>query len=274
MKAQIDESVAALRERLGDFTADVAIIFGTGLSSLAQEVEDARSVPYSEIPHFPEPTVESHSGELVCGRLNGRNIVAMKGRFHYYEGYTMQQITLPVRVMHALGAPILITSNAVGGMNPRMPRGDVCIIEDHINLLLGNPLIGPNDESLGPRFPDMSQPYDPELRSMAMDVARKAGVACHEAVYVAVTGPNLETRAEYRFLRMIGADIVGMSTVPEVIVGVHEGMRCLSFSIITDQCLPDALVPVELEEIIATAAEAEPKLNTIVKGVLGQLGDA
>ena len=249
MREKIEESVAAIRERIGAFRPDAGIIFGTGLSSLAEDVASPISIPYSDIPHFPEPTVESHAGELVCGSLEGRSVVAMKGRFHFYEGYTMQEITHPVRVMHALGAPVLITSNAVGGMNPNFDVGDVCVIEDHINLLLGNPLIGPNDDELGPRFPDMSGPYDEKLRELAERVALREGIPLRRA---------------------IGADIVGMSTVPEVIVARHESMRCLSFSIITDRCLPDALEPVSVDEIIRRAGEAEPRLNRIVKGVLSR----
>jgi purine-nucleoside phosphorylase len=205
------------------------------------------------------------------GELAGRKIVAMKGRFHSYEGYTMRQIVHPVRTMHALGAQTLVVSNAAGGMNPRMAVGDICILEDHINLLNGNPLIGPNDPSFGPRFPDMSAPYDAALMRSAEASALRRGIRTHRAVYVAVSGPNLETRAEYRFLRAIGADLVGMSTVPEVIAAVHEKMRVVGFSIITDACLPDALRPVSVEEIIATAGRAEPKLNLVVKDLLGEL---
>ena len=270
--AQIQESVAAIQSQIGNFQPEVAIIFGTGLSSLADEVQDAKKVPYNTIPHFARPTVESHDGELVFGTLEGRRIVAMKGRFHYYEGYTMQAITHPVRVMHALGAEVLVVSNACGGMNPLHEISDICVLDDHINLLGDNPLVGPNDEKLGPRFPDMSQPYDRELMTKAEQVALDAGIRMHRGVYVAVTGPCLETRAEYRFLRAIGADLVGMSTVPEVIVANHEGMRAIAFSIITDACLPDALHPVGLEEILAAAAVAEPKLNTVVKGLLAGLG--
>ncbi|MCB9833771.1 MAG: purine-nucleoside phosphorylase [Planctomycetes bacterium] len=271
MRERIAEAVAAIRSRIGDFSPEAAIIFGTGLSSLGREVAEARSIPYREIPHFAEATVESHAGELVFGRLGGRPIVAMKGRFHFYEGHDMQAITFPVRVMHALGAGTLIVSNAAGGMNPRFDVGDVCVLEDHINLLGDNPLRGRNDPELGPRFPDMSAPYDRELMAHAEDVALLHGIKLHRAVYVAVTGPCLETRAEYRFLRAVGADLVGMSTVPEVIVARHESMRVCAFSIITDACLPDALRPTGLDEIIATAARAEPKLNEIVKGLLERL---
>lgn len=271
MMKRINDAVAAIRSRIGDFHPEVAVIFGTGLSSLGAEISEPRSIPYSEIPNFAEATVESHAGELVFGELSGRKIVAMKGRFHFYEGHDMQAITFPVRVMHALGARTLIVSNAAGGMNPRFDVGDVCILEDHINLLGDNPLRGRNDAELGPRFPDMSAPYDAELMGLAEEVALAAGVRIHRAVYVAVTGPCLETRAEYRFLRAIGADLVGMSTIPEVIVARHQSMRVCAFSIITDACLPDALHPTSLDEIIATAAKAEPKLNKVVKGLLERL---
>ena len=270
----IDESVQAIRARAPRFVPEAAIIFGTGLSSLAKEVTNAVTIPYGEIPHFAKSTVESHAGELVLGEVAGRRIVAMKGRFHFYEGYDMRQITHPVRVMHALGAPVLVVSNAAGGMNPRMAVGDICSLEDHINLLNGNPLIGPNEPKLGPRFPDMSAPYDAGLMRAAEAAALRRGIRTHRAVYVAVSGPNLETRAEYRFLRAIGADLVGMSTVPEVVVAVHEGMKVIGFSIITDACFPDALRAVSVEEIIATAGRAEPKLNLIVKDLLGEIGRA
>ncbi len=271
MKAEIDQALAVIAEKTNNFRPDVAIIFGTGLSSLANELTDAVTVPYGDIPHFAKSTVESHAGELVCGTLCGKKIVAMKGRFHFYEGYDLQQVTFPVRVMHAMGAELLLVSNACGGMNPKFDVGDICILEDHINFLGGNPLIGVNDDTLGPRFPDMSAPYDKEVSALAEKVALKAGIPMHRAVYVAVPGPCLETRAEYRFLKALGADLVGMSTVPEVIVANHESMKVCAFSIITDSCLPDALHPVALADILAVAATAEPKLNTIVKGLLEEL---
>jgi purine-nucleoside phosphorylase len=270
-KQKIAESAAAIRQRAPDAAPEVGIVFGTGLSSLAQDVKNAITIPYGEIPHFARSTVESHAGELVLGELAGRRIIAMKGRFHFYEGYGMQEITHPVRVMRALGARTLIVSNACGGMNPRMAPGEICILEDHINLQTGNPLIGHNDADLGPRFPDMSRPYDPELAAIAEAAALRRGIKTHRAVYVAVNGPNLETRAEYRFLRAIGADLVGMSTVPEVIVAVHQGMKVVGFSIITDSCLPDALKATTVDEIIATAGRAEPHLNAIVKDLLAEL---
>jgi len=247
------------------------IILGTGLGGLTEDIEAEATFPYEEIPYFPQPTVKSHAGRLVCGRLAGQTVVAMEGRFHYYEGYSLQQITLPVRVMKALGCEVLVVSNACGGMNPQFAKGDLMVIDDHINLMGDNPLIGKNDDRLGPRFPDMCRPYDPELIALTARVALDEKIVCHKGVFVAVTGPNLETRAEYRFLRGIGADVVGMSTVPEVIVGVHCGLRNLGLSVITDMCLPDALEPVVLEDILATAAIAEKKLRVLVRRVVGEL---
>jgi purine-nucleoside phosphorylase len=229
------------------------------------------SIPYQDIPGFPLSTVESHAGRLLFGGLGGRSVVAMQGRFHRYEGYTLQQITFPVRVLHALGAPILILSGACGGMNPLWSAGDLVLISDHINLQGDNPLLGPNDDRLGPRFPDMSAPYDHVLRALARRLALEMGMVLREGVYVAVTGPNLETPAEYRMLRGIGADVVGMSTVPEVIVAIHEGMRVLGISIVTDLCLPDALEPAEIGRIIATANQAEPLLTRLVARVVEKL---
>ena len=250
---------------------DVAIVLGTGLGGLAREIDVATSVEYADIPGFPLSTVESHAGRLLCGTLGGKTVVAMQGRFHRYEGYSLQQVTFPVRVLRALGAKTLIVSNACGGMREEWAPGDLMLIADHINLLGDNPLIGENDDRLGVRFPDMSEPYDEKLRSLARAVANEQGTVLREGVYVAVTGPNLETRAEYRMLRAIGADVVGMSTVPEVIVAVHGGMRVLGVSIITDQCIPETLAPAELETIIATAGRAEPRLTALVRGVLERL---
>jgi purine-nucleoside phosphorylase len=254
-----------------DFAPEVAIVLGTGLGGLVGEIELAAELPYADIPGFPEPTVESHAGRLLFGYLGGRRVVAMQGRFHRYEGYELERVTFPIRVMRALGAEILLLSGACGGMHPLWAPGDLVLLSDHINLLGDNPLVGPNDESVGPRFPDMSAPYDPELRGIAREVARAQGVVLREGVYVAVAGPNLETPAEYRMLRMAGADVVGMSTVPEAIVGVHGGMRVLGLSIITDQCLPDALEPADIPTIIATAAAAEPALTALVRGVMEAL---
>jgi purine-nucleoside phosphorylase len=241
------------------------------LGALGREIAVDAEIPYGEIPGFPLSTVETHAGRLLCGRLGGKTVVAMQGRFHRYEGYSLAAVAFPVRVVRALGAPVLIVSNACGGMHPLWAPGDLMLIADHINLLGDNPLIGPNDDTLGPRFPDLSMPYDAGLRALARDAARAAGVTLREGVYVAVAGPNLETRAEYRMLRTLGADVVGMSTVPEVLVAVHGGMRVLGVSIITDQCLPDALEPVDLARIIATATAAEPALTAVVRGVLERL---
>jgi purine-nucleoside phosphorylase len=229
------------------------------------------AIPYQDIPGFPLSTVESHSGRFLVGRMGSRPVVAMQGRFHRYEGYDLATVTFPIRVMHALGARCLIVSNACGGMNPLWSPGDLVLLSDHINLLGDNPLIGANDDRLGLRFPDMSAPYDPELRALARATALELGITLREGVYVAVPGPNLETRSEYRMLRMMGADVVGMSTVPEVIVAVHSGMRTLGISIITDQCLPDALEPADIGRIIATAARAEPSLTRLIAGLVARV---
>ena len=267
LAAQIEEAVGAIR-RQWDGKPTVGIILGTGLGGLAEQIDTQATLDYQTIPHFPRSTAISHAGQLVCGQLESVTVVAMEGRFHSYEGYSHRQITFPVRVMKALGADLMIVSNACGGMNPQYAQGDIMVIEDHINLMYGNPLIGVNDDSLGPRFPDMYAPYDRELIDEALEIARREDFAAHKGVYVAVTGPNLETRAEYRFLRAIGADVVGMSTVPEVIVAVHAGLRVLGLSIITDMCFPDALKPANIDEILATAAKAEPNLRKIVLGIL------
>jgi len=266
----IERSASVIRARFADPPA-AAIILGTGLGRLAADIDVSAVIEYAELPGFPLSTVESHAGRLLCGTLGGKRVVAMQGRFHRYEGYSLQQVTFPVRVLHALGADTLIVSNACGGLNPLWSAGDLMLLADHINLLGDSPLIGPNDDRLGPRFPDLSQPYDAGLRALAREVAAKARVPLREGVYVAVAGPNLETRAEYRFLRAIGADVVGMSTVPEVLVAVHAGMRVLGFSIITDMCLPDALEPATVERIVAVAGRAEPKLTELVRGVLARL---
>jgi len=266
----VHEAAEVVRGRWSAVPA-AGIILGTGLGGLAREIDVAATVEYGEIPGFPLSTVESHAGRLLCGTLGGKPVVAMQGRFHRYEGYSLQQVTFPVRVLRALGAETLIVSNACGGMREDWAPGDLMLIADHINLLGDNPLVGPNDDRLGPRFPDMSAPYDAELREIAREVAASQGTVLREGVYVAVTGPNLETRAEYRMLRKIGADVVGMSTVPEVIVAVHGGMRVLGLSIITDQCIPETLVPAELATIIATAARAEPRLTALVRSVMERL---
>lgn len=250
---------------------EVLVILGTGLGNLASQMETETEIPYEEIPHFPVSTVETHSGRLLFGRLGGKNAVLMQGRFHYYENYSMQQIAFPVRVAKALGAHTLLVSNAAGGMNPLYRRGDIMLITDHINMLGDNPLIGPNDDELGVRFPDMSEPYSNDLIELAEQVALDKGIKMHQGVYVAVTGPNLETRAEYRFLRYIGADVVGMSTIPEVIAATHMGMKVLGVSAITDECFPDSLQPVNMAEIVEAASIAEPKLTQVISGVLERL---
>lgn len=267
---QVQEAAQAVRAKWTT-TPRVGLILGTGLGGLASEIQTEAALKYEEIPHFPTSTVESHAGRLVCGQLEGKPVLAMEGRFHFYEGYSLKQITLPVRVMKALGCEFLVVSNACGGMNPQYNKGDIMVIEDHINLLGDNPLIGPNDERLGPRFPDMCYPYDLELLKLARRVALEKQIVCHQGVFVAVPGPNLETRAEYRFLRGIGADVVGMSTVPEVIVAVHCGLKSLGLSVITDMCLPDALEVVNIKEIIATANAAEKNLRALVTGVIAEL---
>ncbi|UCF21640.1 MAG: purine-nucleoside phosphorylase [Gemmatimonadota bacterium] len=271
MLGRVRAAAETIRSRSG-LRPRVAIILGTGLGGLVAEIEAEAVIPYEEIPGFSVPTVESHSGRLLLGRLSGQPVVALQGRFHRYEGYSLQQVTFPVRVMRELGADILIVSNACGGMNPMWDVGDLMLIADHINLIGDNPLIGPNPDELGPRFPDMSEPYDLELQRLAAEVATRERLILRRGVYVAVAGPNLETRAEYRFLRLIGADVVGMSTVPEVIVARHAGMRVLGVSIITDSCLPDALRPASVEEIIRVAGEAEPRLTTLIKEVVARLG--
>jgi purine-nucleoside phosphorylase len=265
---QIEAAVAGIRQQWSS-QPRVGIILGTGIGPLAEKIDVEASLDYESIPHFLKPTATGHRGRLVCGKLNGASVMAMEGRFHAYEGYGQEQITLPVRVMKAMGCELLIVTNACGGMNPNYALGDIMVIDDHINLLGGNPLIGINDDRLGPRFPDMARPYDSALIDRSLSIARREDFAAHKGVFVAVLGPNLETRAEYRFLRLIGADAVGMSTVPEVIVAVHCGLRVLGLSIITDICLPDALKPVDVAEIIATANAAEPKLRKIILGILG-----
>ena len=270
LRAALDDAVAAITDR-ADFQPEVAVILGTGLGALARAMRVETAIPYADIPHFPLSTVETHSGQLLLGTLGGRRVVAMQGRFHRYEGYSLQQVVLPVRVAFLLGARTLLVSNACGGMNPEWRAGDIMLIDDHINMLGDNPLVGPNLDDLGPRFPDMSEPYDRELGDLAVQVANAQQIRLRRGVYVAVTGPNLETRAEYRMLHGMGADVVGMSTVPEVIAARHMGMRVLGLSIITDECFPDTLQPADIQKIIAVAGEAEPKLTRLVVGVLEKL---
>jgi len=266
----VKESFDYIKSKI-NFSPKIAIILGTGLGSLAEDIEIKDSIKYTDIPNFPTSTVETHSGKLLFGYMSGREVVAMQGRFHFYEGYSMEQITLPVRVMAMLGAKVLIISNACGSMNPLIPKKSVVAINDHINLLPGSPLIGVNDERLGPRFVDMSEPYSKRLINLADEVALEKNIKLHHGVYVAMSGPNLETKAEYRFLRTIGADVVGMSTVPEDIVARQMNMEVLGLSIVTDECYPEALKPVKIEEIIANASESEVKLTSIIKGIIDRL---
>jgi purine-nucleoside phosphorylase len=271
LRDQIAEAAAFIRQQTS-IQPEVGIILGTGMGAMAAEVNDAAVIDYGDIPHFPVSTVESHHGRLHLGMFAGKRVFMMQGRFHYYEGYTMQQVTFPVRVMRALGAKALIVMNAVGSMNPFIRKGSLVLVQDHINLMGDNPLIGPNDDELGPRFPDMSEPYSRDLIALAEQVALDERLPqVHRGVMVAVTGPNLETAAEYRMFQRIGADIVTMSTVPEVIVAVHAGLKVLAISTVTDECLPDALQPALLEEIIKVANETEPKLRRLVRGVVERM---
>ncbi len=267
---QIEDAVKMIRGQWNQ-VPKAGIILGTGLGSLTEEIEVEAAIEYGDIPHFPRSTALSHRGRLVCGTIKGTPVMAMEGRFHMYEGYSLKQVTLPVRVMKAMGADTLVVSNACGGLNKFYRCGDIMLIDDQINLMGDNPLIGINDDRLGPRFPDMSQPYDPELIALAMKIARKQDLHVHRGVFVAVSGPNLETRAEYRFLRTIGADVVGMSTVPEVIVAVHSGMRSIGFSVVTDMCFPDSLEAADPNEIVKIAQGTEPHLRALVAEVLANL---
>jgi len=270
LKDQIRESVEYIRKKT-KMTPLVGIIFGTGMGAMADTFEKKVKISYQHIPHFPVATVETHQGFLVFGKIQAKPVVAMQGRFHRYEGYTLREVTFPVRVMKALGCKYIIITNAVGSMNPLIPSGALVLIRDHINLMGDNPLIGPNDDTLGPRFPDMSEPYSRDLISLAEDVALENRIRIHKGVAVAVTGPCLETAAEYRFFRRIGADIVTMSTIPEVIVAVHAGLKAMGLSTVTDECLPDALKPAEIETIIQVANSQEENRQTIIRGIIARL---
>ena len=271
----------SLRERIkeaGEFVQSktkikprIGIILGTGLGGLTKEMEIESKLSYQNIPYFAVSTTPGHEGSLILGRLTGKTIIAMQGRFHFYEGYSLEEITFPLRVMKYMGVNVIIESNAAGGMNPNFRAGDLMVITDHINLIGNNPLIGPNDDKLGPRFIDMCEPYDKELIELYEKVAMREGIRIHRGVYVGVSGPNLETPAEYRFLRLIGADAVGMSTVPEVIVAKHSGLKVLGISCITDECLPDKLESVNLAKLIKVANLAEPKMTRLIKGILGEI---
>jgi purine-nucleoside phosphorylase len=270
MLEQIKESADYIRTRTGA-SPEVGIILGTGLGGLVNEIVIEHSVPYEEIPHFPLSTVEGHSGRLIFGTLGGRPVLAMQGRFHFYEGYDMKQVTFPVRVMKALGINNLVVSNASGGVNPDFEIGDLMILNDHINMFPTNPLIGKNYPELGPRFPDMSDVYDKPLIAKAKEIASRNGIKVQEGVYLGLTGPCLETPAEYHFVRVLGADTVGMSTVPEVIVGRHGGMRCFAISIITDMGVKGRIVKVTHQDVIDVASKAEPKMTLIMKELVAQM---
>jgi purine-nucleoside phosphorylase len=267
---KVAETVQYLKDK-GVTAPSVGIILGTGLGKLIKHFHIEQKIDYVDIPNFPVSTVEFHKGRLVIGKMNGKRVIAMQGRFHYYEGYSLQEITFPVRVMQRLGVGSLLISNAGGALNLDFPKGTIMLIDDHINLLPGNPLIGPNDEELGPRFPDMSEPYDPRLNELFRQTAKELKITLHEGVYVAVPGPNLETRAEYRFLRRIGADVVGMSTIPEVIVANHMGLPCAAVSVITDECDPDNLARVDIDDIIATASRAEEDLIKLFNALIPRI---
>jgi purine-nucleoside phosphorylase len=263
LPAKIGQAQAFIREKCG-LIPEIGIILGTGLGKLVDSIQIESEIPYGDIPHFVHSTVECHAGKLIFGTLAGRPVVAMQGRFHFYEGYTLEQITFPVRVMKALGIHSLVVSNACGGLNPQFKPGDIMLITDHINLLGQNPLIGKNWTELGPRFPDLSEPYKRDYIALVHEIALKNAISVQRGVYACMSGPSLETAAEYRMLRIIGADVIGMSTVPEVITAVHAGLKTLGLSVITDACLPDALEPVDIEKIIRTAAMAEPRLVTLI----------
>ncbi len=270
LKAKVTESVEFINQK-SKIKPEIAIILGTGLGRLAEDIEEKEIIPYSEIPNFPVSTVQSHSGNLVLGKLGNKEVVAMQGRFHYYEGYSLKEVTFPVRVMKNLGADLIIISNAAGGMNRFFKRGDLMLITDHVNLFGDNPLIGPNDEELGPRFPDMSEAYSQKLIELVKKVALKEKIRLQEGVYAGLTGPTLETSAEYRFLISIGADAVGMSTVPEVIVANHMGMKVLGISCITDLAIDGVIEGVSLEEILQIASNAEPVMTKLVKKVIEKI---
>ena len=270
LKAKITESVEFINQK-SNIKPKIAIILGTGLGRLAEDIQEKEIIPYSDIPNFPISTVQGHGGNLVLGKLENKEVVAMQGRFHYYEGYNLKEVTFPVRVMKKLGAEVIIISNAAGGMNRFFKRGDLMLITDHINLFGDNPLIGPNDEELGLRFPDMSEAYDRKLVELTLKVALKEKIKLHQGIYVGLTGPTLETPAEYRFLIKIGADAVGMSTVPEVIVANHMGMKVLGISCITDLAINGVVVKTGLEEILKAASNAEPIMTKLVKKVIQKI---
>jgi purine-nucleoside phosphorylase len=269
-RAQVEEAVSAIRKTT-DAAPEIAIILGTGLGRLGKRIENKTTIPYTEIPHFAQATTETHRGDLAFGTISGRPVVAMEGRFHLYEGYDLDTVTFPVRVMRALGAHTLLVSNAAGGLHPNHKKGDLLLIEDHISFFVGAPLAGPNDDELGPRYPDMIEPYDHKLIALAERICREEGFSAHQGTYVCVRGPQLETRAEYGMLQKLGADAVGMSTVPEVIIAVHSGFRVFGVSVITDLCDPDSLSPIDIEEIIRVASEAEPKMTKVLERLIEEI---
>ncbi|MCO4292087.1 purine-nucleoside phosphorylase [Solitalea sp. MAHUQ-68] len=268
MLDRLRSTIEHIEKRINGFQPEIGVILGTGLGKLVEDIEIKYELMYSNIPNFPISTVEFHAGKLIFGTLNGKNVVAMQGRLHYYEGYSMQQITFPVRVMQLLGIKQLLVSNACGCLNPDYRKGDLMIIDDHINLLPDNPLRGHNYDTLGPRFPDMSAPYDKVMIKKAEQIAVANNIVAHTGVYVSVPGPNLETRAEYKYLRIIGGDVVGMSTVPEVIVANHMGLPVFAISVITDECFPETLTKVSIDEIVTVAQLAEPKMTLILKELI------
>lgn len=270
LQSQLADIVQAIAART-TFRPRLGVILGSGLGGLTKSLQVECEIPYEALPHMPQATAPGHEGKLVFGTVAGQRLAVLAGRAHFYEGYAMPQVTFPVRIVQALGAEILILTSIVGSMNTRMPPGSLMLLEDHINLMGANPLIGPNDERVGPRFPDMSEPYDPTLRRLALAVAKEQRLPLHAGVYVAVAGPNLETKAEYRFLRQIGADVVGMSMVPEVLVARHGGLRVLAITVISDACIPEALKPASVEELLRVAAETEPKLTALLQGVISRL---
>ncbi|GAB2541822.1 purine-nucleoside phosphorylase [Rufibacter soli] len=263
MSNTLQEAADFIRQQTNLFLPEFGIILGTGLGALVKDIDITYSLDYADIPHFPVSTVESHSGKLIFGELGGRRVVVMQGRFHYYEGYTMQQVVFPVRVMKLLGIQKLFISNAAGGFKEDFELSDLMVITDHINLL-PNPLIGKNLDDLGPRFPDMSEPYDLNLVAQALEISAEHGLNAKTGVYASVTGPTLETRAEYKYINSIGADAVGMSTIPEVIAAVHMGLPCFAVSIITDLCSPEKIQRVVLKDILEAAAKAEPKMTLLI----------
>jgi len=267
---QLAETVEAIAARTR-FRPGIGLILGSGLGGLTKALQVDTEIEYADLPHLPRATAPGHEGKLVLGTLGAQRVAVLAGRFHYYEGYSMAEVSYPVRLLRALGAETLILTSIVGSMNRSMPPGSLVLLEDHLNLMGANPLIGPNDEALGPRFPDMSAPYDPSLRRLALRVASELGMPLREGVYAAVAGPNLETRAEYRMLQRLGADVVGMSVVPEVLTARHGGLRVLAVVVVSDACIPEELKPASVEELLRVAAETEPSLTRLLQAVITRL---